>query len=152
MRNYLLNIYFYLSILFNQSLIGIVNIKDKNISYLPLTNILPLFIYLPYINFYNLSYLYLSEDKIKIEDNKKRVLKISPLVSNIKVTNKSNFKDISYINDKYSHNIPFWVIFCLEDINEYDNILLTKNTILSQEIVSNSIYNILNNSISDITN
>ena len=61
--------------------------------------------------------LYQSEVPEKTDqENKERLVKISPIISNIKVTNNFNFKDITYVNDKYSHNIPLWVIIYLEKL------------------------------------
>lgn len=136
MFNSFCNIYFYFSLLFSKKILGFVDFEEKKIIKPFLSDYFPLFFYFPYIYFYNLQYLYSIDNKIKLEGLKKINLKISPLVSNIeaisKSTNRIYIKNITFINDKYSHNIPFWIIREIEKFNNFDKILFTKDDIINK--------------------
>jgi hypothetical protein len=136
MFNSFCNIYFYFSLLLSKKILGFVDFEEKKIIKPFLSNYLPLFFYFPCVYFYNLEYLYTIDNKIKLEKFKKRNLKISPLVSKIqaiiKSTHRIYIKDITFINDKYSHDIPFWIITEIENFNNFDKILFTKEDLFNK--------------------
>lgn len=120
------NLLFYIQTIFNQRLIYIVNDNTSNDTSLSVlgdwSQYIPLFIWLPFIYFCNDEYIYKEYDKYYFVERDTKI-SISPPIDKIKIYNdklfgKYNEIDITYINQIYSHNIPFWIICKLEKLKD----------------------------------
>ena len=120
------NLLFYIQTLFNQRLVYIVrenNSDSQKLSVLDKGSMyIPLFIWLPLIYFFNDEYIYKEYDKYYFIERDTKI-NISPPIDKIIIYNNRMFNnyeelDITYINEKYSHNIPFWIIVNLENLKD----------------------------------
>lgn len=136
----LYNLLYYIQTIFNQRLIYLVakNTPDST----QLTKLgdwsqyIPLFIWLPFIYFCNDEYIYKEYDKYYFVERDKKI-SISPPIDKIKIYNNKLFGkydevDISYVNQIYSHNIPFWIICHLENLK--DKIFIYNATIVIEKM------------------
>ena len=139
------NLLFYIQTLFNQRLVYIVRKNTSESQHLSVLDegsmYIPLFIWLPFIYFFNDEYIYKEYDKYYFieRDNK---INISPPIDKILIYNNRMFNnyeelDITYINEKYSHNIPFWIICNLENLKDKIFIYNSEIAIEKMDLISN---------------
>lgn len=149
MYSILISLYLTVKTYFSEKLYGVIDNKNKKVCNLFFSENLPLFIYLPYIKFYNIEYIYTIENKFYFNSNKRKI-NISPIINNIEIFNNISSKNITYINNKYSHNTPFWVILEIEKLELYNKISIKKSSILNNVELKLNIKDIKNKSLFEI--
>lgn len=151
-QNFFLSLSIIINNLFSQELIGIVDKKKNKIVTCAFTKYLPLFFYIPYIEFNKYIYIYKLKDKYFFYENTKNI-KISPVISEIVlIDDNENIIDFSHINNKYSHNMYFWIILKLEKRDNYKKLKFTKNIIINNVTRIFSIDDIYNKRLNEIFN
>ena len=153
-QNFFLSLSIIINNLFSHELIGIVDKKKNKIVTCAFTKYLPLFFYIPYIEFNKYIYIYKLKDKYFFYENTKNI-KISPVISEIVlIDDNKNEINFSHINNKYSHNMYFWIILKLENRDNCNiNILkFTKNIIINNITRIVNINNIYDKRLNDIFN
>ena len=149
MYSILISLYLTIKTYFSERLYGIIDNQNKKIFNLFLSENLPLFIYLPYIKFYNIEYIYTNENKFYFNANKRKI-NISPVINNIEIFNDITSENITYIDNKYSHNTPFWIILKMENLESYNKILIKKSSILNEIELNINIKDVKNKSFFEI--
>lgn len=151
-QNFFLSLSIIINNLFSQELIGIVDKKKNKIVTCAFTKYLPLFFYIPYIEFNKYIYIYKLKEKYFFYENTKNI-KISPVISEIVlIDDNENIIDFSHINNKYSHNMYFWIISKLEKRDNYKKLKFTKNIIINNVTRIFSIDDIYNKRLNEIFN